>query len=62
MPVTEFRIPVNNFPITHMDQLTRRTGPRWTETIGVQVAALRVAIKRMGPCIVLGHSQGVAWH
>ena len=51
--------PGQYFAIAHMDELSRRTGPRG---IGVQVAELRVAIKRMGPCIVLGHSQVVAWH
>ncbi|ABE30221.1 alpha/beta hydrolase fold family protein [Paraburkholderia xenovorans LB400] len=54
------RIPYagQRFPYTCLGELTRRTVPRWPATIDAQRRALLALIERLGPCIVLGHSQG----
>lgn len=46
------------FPVAHLDELTRRTVPRWPGTVAAQRRALHALIERLGPCMVLGHSQG----
>ncbi|ERJ37734.1 MULTISPECIES: alpha/beta fold hydrolase [Burkholderia] len=46
------------FPVAFLDELTRRTVPRWLGTVDAQRRALTALIKRIGPCVLLGHSQG----
>jgi len=50
--------PGQRFPVAHLDELTRRTVPRWPATVSAQRRALVALIERLGACIVLGHSQG----
>lgn len=56
----ELRIPYPGqcFPVTCLDDLTRRTVPRWPGTVHAQRRALLALVERIGPCMLLGHSQG----
>lgn len=46
------------FPIAHFDRLMKQIVPRWTSNTKSQVAALRQIVERIGPAILVGHSQG----
>ncbi|MCO5064253.1 MAG: alpha/beta fold hydrolase [Rhizobiaceae bacterium] len=46
------------FPIGAFDQLMKQIVPRWTCNTNSQVAALRLILDRIGPAILIGHSQG----
>ncbi len=50
--------PGQRFPVEYLDELTRRTVPRWLGTAEAQRRALRALIERLGSCVLLGHSQG----
>ena len=46
------------FPIEDVDELSRRTVPRWTSTRPLQLQAVRLALRHLGRAILVGHSQG----
>lgn len=54
------RIPFQNgrFPAEHFDAFSRMLVPRWLSTTPLHVAALVAVLKRIGPAIVICHSQG----
>lgn len=56
----ESKIPYHGqcFPVASLDDLTRRTVPRWPGTVHAQRRALRALVERIGPCMLVGHSQG----
>ncbi len=57
-PLTREPFAGQRFPMASVDMLMRYTVPRWTTTSEAAQAALEAAIRRIGPCIVIGHSQG----
>lgn len=46
------------FPIDALTELTRQLVPRWTSTDELDVATLLDVVRRIGPCVLIGHSQG----
>lgn len=50
--------PGQQFPIEAMPALSAQTVPRWTTTSPLHVAALRAAITKIGPVVLIAHSQG----
>lgn len=54
------RIPFagQQFPIEAWDGLAKLTVARWPANGPVLLAGLEAAIERIGPCVVIGHSQG----
>lgn len=50
--------PGQRFPVDFLDELIHKTVPRWLSTISAQQSALLHLVDRLGPCILLGHSQG----
>ncbi|WP_233238447.1 alpha/beta fold hydrolase [Bordetella sp. LUAb4] len=46
------------FPVEHFDQFARQFVPRWLDHGEMALAAYDELIAAVGPCIVLGHSQG----
>ena len=46
------------FPVDNFDAFARMQVPRWLSTTSLQVTALVEALKRIGPAIVVCHSQG----
>ena len=46
------------FPVAHMDAFVRSFVPRWLSTTPAQVAALVLALERIGPASLVCHSQG----
>ncbi|MGB0552541.1 MAG: alpha/beta fold hydrolase [Alphaproteobacteria bacterium] len=46
------------FPIDAQDAFARQFVPRWTTTTDVMKAGLLAALERIGPCVVVCHSQG----
>lgn len=50
--------PGQQFPTERMDVLARLTVPRWPANGPVLNAGLEAAVEWVGPCILLGHSQG----
>lgn len=46
------------FPVGAFDELTRRAVPRWLTNTEAQISALVDAIRKIGPCCLIGHSQG----
>jgi pimeloyl-ACP methyl ester carboxylesterase len=46
------------FPVEHFEQFARQFVPRWLDHGEMALAAYDDLIKAVGPCIVLGHSQG----
>jgi pimeloyl-ACP methyl ester carboxylesterase len=50
--------PGQQFPIDAIDALAAQTVPRWTANGKLALAALVAAIRKIGPVILLGHSQG----
>jgi pimeloyl-ACP methyl ester carboxylesterase len=50
--------PGSVFPIDALPELARQTVPRWTTTDELGIAALHAAVKKIGPCVLIGHSQG----
>ena len=57
-PASRTPFPDLRFPLSHLDALMCQNVPRWTTTTSAALAALEAAIKRIGPCILIGHSQG----
>jgi len=50
--------PGTQFPVEHFDQFARQFVPRWLDHGEMALAAYDELIAAVGPCIVLGHSQG----
>lgn len=50
--------PGQDFPVDHFDELKRFQFPRWLRDTGLAVARLAELIERVGPCVMIGHSQG----
>ena len=50
--------PCTQFPVEHFDQFARQFVPRWLDHGEMALAAYDELIAAVGPCIVLGHSQG----
>lgn len=48
----------HKFPIAALDRLSAQTVPRWPSTAKLQVDAVVHAIDRIGPCALIGFSQG----
>ncbi len=46
------------FPAGFFDELMRRGVPRWLTNTEAQLTALEEAVRRIGPCLLIGHSQG----
>jgi len=52
------RLPGNQFPVDAYDNFTRQMVPRWTSTDEAIIAAYTALVEKIGPCMVLCHSQG----
>lgn len=50
--------PGQQFPISHLDEFAKSFSPRWTSTTQQQVLALSEALKKLGRCLLIAHSQG----
>lgn len=49
------------FPVEHLEQFGRQFVPRWVATQQQALAAYEALLRRVGPCVVIGHSQGAAY-
>jgi pimeloyl-ACP methyl ester carboxylesterase len=52
------RLPGSQFPEEAYDAFMRQVVPRWTTTEAAQLAAYRALVERVGPAVVVAHSQG----
>jgi len=50
--------PGSMFPVGALPELVRQMVPRWTTTNELEVAALLAVVRRVGHCVLVGHSQG----
>jgi len=50
--------PGQRFPVGSIDAFGRAFVPRWAHTVPLQQAALIEAVRKIGPCVLVGHSQG----
>lgn len=50
--------PGMRFPIRALEAFASYDVPRWPSSSAVQMEGLRRVIERIGPCVVIGHSQG----
>ncbi|HEY4023571.1 MAG TPA: hypothetical protein VGM75_33155, partial [Pseudonocardiaceae bacterium] len=50
--------PGSMFPVEALPELVQQMVPRWSTTIELEVAALLAVVRRIGPCVLVGHSQG----
>ncbi|MBW9116439.1 alpha/beta fold hydrolase [Rhizobium cauense] len=48
----------SQFPLEAFDDLVRQTVPRWLTNTEAQIAALVAVVRIVGPCYLVGHSQG----
>ncbi len=55
---TRTALPGGQFPVEAYDNFMRQVVPRWTTTDAAQLAAYRALLRRVGPAVVLAHSQG----
>jgi pimeloyl-ACP methyl ester carboxylesterase len=55
---TRTPLPGNQFPVEAYDDFMRQVVPRWTTTDAAQLAAYTALVRRVGPAVVLAHSQG----
>ena len=46
------------FPLDAMEAFQRQFVPRWTSTSQAQVRGIGDALKKIGPCVLICHSQG----
>ncbi|MEE3008113.1 MAG: alpha/beta fold hydrolase [Pseudomonadota bacterium] len=46
------------FPLEYMEAFQRQFVPRWTSTSGAQVRGIGEALKKIGSCVLICHSQG----
>ncbi|MCG6121526.1 MAG: hypothetical protein MEP57_02275 [Microvirga sp.] len=50
--------PGSRFPIAALDAFAAYGAPRWPSNSALQLEGLRRVLERIGPCVVVGHSQG----
>lgn len=50
--------PEQQFPLDYFDQFAKQWVPRWAGHEAITSAAYDALIERVGPCVVVGHSQG----
>lgn len=55
---TRTPFPGQLFPVGALHRLAQMTVPRWPANAPMMLEGLKAAIEKIGPCIVLGHSQG----
>ncbi len=55
---TRTALPGSQFPVEAYDDFMRQVVPRWTVTDAPQLAAYRDLLRRVGPAVVMAHSQG----
>lgn len=55
---TRTALPGSQFPVEAYDAFMRQVVPRWTTTDAAQLAAYRELLRKVGPAVVLAHSQG----
>jgi len=55
---TRSALPGTQFPVEAYDDFMRQVVPRWTTTDAAQLAAYKALLGRVGPAVVLAHSQG----
>lgn len=53
--------PLQQFPITHFDEFACQWVPRWPNHEPIILAAYEALIEKIGPCTVVGHSQGAGF-
>ena len=46
------------FPVGAMESFQRQFVPRWTSTAEAQIRGVGAALRRIGPCVLICHSQG----
>ncbi len=46
------------FPLGAMESFQRQFVPRWTSTSEAQIRGIGAALRRIGPCVLICHSQG----
>jgi hypothetical protein len=51
-------MPETLFPVDAYDNFNRQMVPRWTQTDAAIIAAYIALVDRLGPCVVICHSQG----
>jgi pimeloyl-ACP methyl ester carboxylesterase len=50
--------PGQRFPLAALENFQRQFVPRWTSTSEPQIAGVGAALRKIGPCVLLCHSQG----
>ena len=50
--------PGQRFPLHALEAFQRQFVPRWTSTSEAQIRGVGAALRRIGPCVLLCHSQG----
>jgi len=55
---TRTALPGTQFPVEAYDHFTRQLVPRWTTSDQAILAAYRAELEKLGPAVVLAHSQG----
>jgi pimeloyl-ACP methyl ester carboxylesterase len=50
--------PGSRFPVDHVENLSRQQVPRWATTQRLSIGALCELLRLVGPCVLIGHSQG----
>ena len=55
---TRTPFPGQRFPLHAMENFQRQFVPRWTSTSQAQIRGVSAALRRIGPCILVCHSQG----
>jgi pimeloyl-ACP methyl ester carboxylesterase len=50
--------PGQQFPVEAYDNFMRQMAPRWLDTADATMAAYAALIERIGPCVIVVHSQG----
>ena len=50
--------PGSMFPVDALSETVQQMVPRWTTTSELEVAALLAVVRRVGRCVLVGHSQG----
>ena len=55
---TRTAIPGTQFPVDAYDNFMRQVVPRWVTTDAAQLAAYQALLARVGPSVVMAHSQG----
>ena len=51
-------LPGNRFPVEAYDAFLKQVVPRWMSTDAAIIAAYTALVEKLGPCVVLSHSQG----